>query len=202
MAGGSDRVVDTAVAALVETGRVRVQSSGALCVVDARPGHETEAAVLDAIGPGGQRRIEMVRRRAGGDQRLTRLGERLRSDGLLAGNRLAGPSYRLLRRLMAGPMRGWVPLWRCAVPAAERCGACGPIRRRGGGAARRRPNGRSGVSRRGVPPGRRRQSGGGGRRAGARRCASRGTHATGRVARIGRCASSHFRAFLVESIPR
>jgi len=53
-------VVDTAAAA----GRVRVQSTGELCVVEDKPGREIEAAVLDAIGSGGWRQIEMVRWRA------------------------------------------------------------------------------------------------------------------------------------------
>src|SRR3982750_4043667 len=43
LAGGPDRVVDTALVALVETGRVRVQRAGELSVVDDRPGPPAEA---------------------------------------------------------------------------------------------------------------------------------------------------------------
>jgi len=95
LAGGPDRVVDTAVVALLETGRVRAQSTGELCVVEDKPRHEIEAAALDAIGSGGWREIETVRWRAGQDERLAALAERLRRDGLLSGNSLA----RLLGRL-------------------------------------------------------------------------------------------------------
>jgi hypothetical protein len=100
LAGGPDRVVDTAVVALVETGRVRVQSTGELCVVEDKPGHEIEAAVLHAIGARAVRQIELVRWRAGRDERLTALVERLRRDGLLAGTGLT----RLLGLMLGRPV--------------------------------------------------------------------------------------------------
>ena len=50
LAGGVDRVVDTAVVALLESGRVRAQRSGELTVVNPTRRSEVEAAVLDAIG--------------------------------------------------------------------------------------------------------------------------------------------------------
>ncbi len=43
LAGGLDRVVDTALVALVETGRVRVQRTGELSMVEDAPGHQIEA---------------------------------------------------------------------------------------------------------------------------------------------------------------
>jgi hypothetical protein len=117
LAGGPDRVVDTAVVALVETGRVRVQRSGELSVVDDRPWHEVEAAVLAAVGPRGWRRIDMVRWKAGQDERLSALAERLHRYGLVSGTRparrlrwarrpvaLTIDGRHMLRRLRADPL--------------------------------------------------------------------------------------------------
>jgi len=117
LAGGPDRVVDTAVVALVETGRVRVQRSGELSVVDDRPRHEVEAAVLAAVGPRGWRRIDMVRWKAGQDERLSALAERLHRYGLVSSTRsahwrrwarrpvaLTTDGRRTLRRLRADPL--------------------------------------------------------------------------------------------------
>ena len=56
LAGGPARVVDTALVALVQTGRVRVHSPGRLATVDLARRHPVEAAVLDAIGPAGTAR--------------------------------------------------------------------------------------------------------------------------------------------------
>ena len=53
-------------------------------------------------GPGGDRADSA---RAGRDERLSGLAERLRSDGLFAGHRLARLRYRLPRPLLDGPMR-------------------------------------------------------------------------------------------------
>jgi hypothetical protein len=99
LAGGLDWVVDTAVVVLVESGRVRVQRTGELTVVEDRPGHEIEAAVLAAVGRRGWRQIELVRWRAGQDERLIALAERLRRDGLVSSNRLARRLGRVSRRL-------------------------------------------------------------------------------------------------------
>jgi hypothetical protein len=101
LAGGLRRVVDTAVVALVETGRVRVQRSGELSVVADQPQHPVEAAVLTAIGTGGWRRVDSVRWRAGNDQRLTTVAERLVGDGLLTRGWLA--------RLLPGAARPFQP---------------------------------------------------------------------------------------------
>ena len=80
LAGGSDRVVDTALVALVETGGVRVQRAGQLTAVDDGSRHPVEDAVLAAIGPHGYRQVAMVRWLAGKDERLTALAERLRRE--------------------------------------------------------------------------------------------------------------------------
>jgi hypothetical protein len=112
LAGGPDRVVETALVALVETGGVRVQRAGQLSVVDDRPRHPVEDAVLAAIGPHGYRQFELVRWMAGKDERLTALTERLRRDGLVSRIRLpwsgqavvlTAAGRRTLRRLRADP---------------------------------------------------------------------------------------------------
>jgi hypothetical protein len=113
LAGGPDRVVETALVALVETGGVRVQRAGQLSVVDDRSRHPVEEAVLAAIGPHGYRQFELVRWVAGKDVRLTELTERLRRDGLVSGIRvpwgrrpvvLTTAGRRTLRRLRADPV--------------------------------------------------------------------------------------------------
>ena len=119
LAGGPRRAVDTAVVALVESGRVRVTPlSGELSVVEDRRRHSLEAAVLDAVG---RRRglcsIDTLRWRLESDERLLSLGQRLERDGLLspAGSRssirrrhwqllsLTGEGRRTLRHLRSDP---------------------------------------------------------------------------------------------------
>jgi hypothetical protein len=96
LAGGPERVVDTAVVALVESGRVGVPSPGQLVVVDPARRHAVEGAVLDAIGTRGHRSLDLVLWRLVGDDRLRDVGRRLVAEGL-AGRR------RTLRRSQAGP---------------------------------------------------------------------------------------------------
>jgi hypothetical protein len=118
LAGGPRRVVDSAVVALVESGRVSMTPiSGELSVVEHRRRHFVEAAVLDAIGARGQRSIATVRWRLESDERLYPLEQRLDRDGLLsmAGSRsairrrhwrlltLTGEGRRTLRRLRSDP---------------------------------------------------------------------------------------------------
>jgi hypothetical protein len=92
LAGGADRVVDTAVVALVESGRLRVRSPGELATVSLTRRHPVEAALLDAIGPAGHRSVDTVRWRVADDPRVLELGRRLLIDGLLApGGRLPVP---------------------------------------------------------------------------------------------------------------
>jgi hypothetical protein len=92
LAGGPDRVIDTALVALVRHGRIRVHSPGQLATVDRTHRHPVEAAVLDAVGQ--QRSVKMVRWRLTDDDRLVDIGRRLRSAGLL---RRATAALRLLR---------------------------------------------------------------------------------------------------------
>jgi hypothetical protein len=83
LAGGPDRVVDTALVALVESGRVRVHAPGELAVVDPARGHPVEAAVMDAVGTQGHRSIDTIRWRLADDARIRDLGRTLSSAGLL-----------------------------------------------------------------------------------------------------------------------
>lgn len=102
LAGGLDRAVDTAAVVLVESGQVRVRSTGELAVVEHRPRHEIEAAVLDAIGSGGYRTIGDVRYHAGQDRRFAAVADRLAAAGLLRRRRLPGPWRRRLTPTAAG----------------------------------------------------------------------------------------------------
>jgi hypothetical protein len=62
LAGGPRRVVDTALVALLVTGRVRAVAPGELQVVEPRRRHPVEAAVLDAVGARGRRSARRLRR--------------------------------------------------------------------------------------------------------------------------------------------
>jgi hypothetical protein len=97
LAGGPARVVDTAVVALVASGRVRVGSTGLLRVDDLHRSSPVEAAVLDCVGTRG-RSVHGVRWRVADDSRLTALAARLQAEGLIRPARL--------RRRTCG---GWVP---------------------------------------------------------------------------------------------
>lgn len=116
LAGAADRMIDAALAALVESGRVRVHSPGELVTDDPTRRHPVEAAVLDAIGPAGHRSVDTIRWRLTSDDRILAVGRRLRDDGLLTGvGRVPVPrrhSWRLvptyagrhlLRELTAAP---------------------------------------------------------------------------------------------------
>ena len=84
LAGGPRRVVETAVVALVENGRLRVdRATGWLHVVDAHRRHPVEAVVLDAVGPRG-RPVWVLVWRARSDPRLTAVADGLDRDGLLS----------------------------------------------------------------------------------------------------------------------
>jgi hypothetical protein len=84
LAGGPDRLVDTAVVALVEAGRIRVQPPGRLAVADPTRRHPVEAAVLDAVGTRGHRSVDVVRWRLADDDRVRAIGRRLITAGLLS----------------------------------------------------------------------------------------------------------------------
>lgn len=87
LAGGADRVVDAALAALVESGRVRVDREGRLTLIERRSRDEVAAAVLDAVGTRGHRTAGLVRQRAGADPRIAAVAGRLVDAGLLAPGR-------------------------------------------------------------------------------------------------------------------
>jgi hypothetical protein len=111
LAGGVQRVVDTALVALVESGRVRVHAPGELAAVRPDRRHPVEAAVLDAVGTRGHPSVDTIRWRLTDDARLTGLGSSLAADGLLRRRTLRGPGawcptrtgQQALRRLEAQP---------------------------------------------------------------------------------------------------
>jgi hypothetical protein len=96
LAGGPDRVVDTALVALVQTGRVRIHRPGQLATEALSRRHPVEAAVLDAVGPIGHRSVDTIRWRLAADQRLLDVGRRLQREGLL------GHTHRLVPHLSGG----------------------------------------------------------------------------------------------------
>ena len=98
LAGGPDRVVDTALVALVRHRRIRVHSPGQLATVDLTRRHPVEAAVLDAVGPTGHRSVDTVRWRLTDDDRLVDIGRRLRRAGLLRRTGVVLPLLRPARR--------------------------------------------------------------------------------------------------------
>ena len=83
LAGGPRRVVETAVVALVENGRLRVdRATGRLHVVDPHRRHPVEAVVLDAVGPR-ERSFGGLAWRARSDPRLATVADGLARNGLL-----------------------------------------------------------------------------------------------------------------------
>jgi hypothetical protein len=83
LAGGPARVVDTAVVALLRTGRLRLHSPGRLATADISRRHPVEAAVLDAVGPTGHRSIDTIQWRVTEDARLQDIEQRLRGRRLV-----------------------------------------------------------------------------------------------------------------------
>jgi hypothetical protein len=83
LAGGPARVVDTALVAMIESGRIRVHAAGQLAVVDPTRRNPVEAAVLDAVGTRGHRSVDVVRWRLGDDDRIGAVGRRLADEGLI-----------------------------------------------------------------------------------------------------------------------
>jgi hypothetical protein len=84
LAGGPRRVVETAVVAMVESGRLRVdRATGRLHVEDAHRRHPVEGVVLDAAGPRG-RPVWGIVWRARSDPRLGTVADGLARNGLLS----------------------------------------------------------------------------------------------------------------------
>jgi len=84
LAGGAPRVIDAALVALVEGGRVGLTCTHELFTIDPRRRHPVEAAVLDAIGARPRHSAMTVRRQAETDPRVAEVGEQLIVEGLLA----------------------------------------------------------------------------------------------------------------------
>jgi hypothetical protein len=119
LAGGLARVVDTAVVALLEQGRLEADALGRLHAVGSAPGRPVEQAVLDLAGPLPRRTIGSIRFRAQEDPRLTAVAERLVAAGLLRRNPLAGLSRSWPTHLRTAAGRRVLDEWR----AAPRVGA-------------------------------------------------------------------------------
>jgi hypothetical protein len=105
LAGGTDRIVETALVALVESGRVRVTAPGELATVSLVRRHPVEAAVLDAVGPAGHRSVDTIRWRLTTDDRILDVARHLRDAGLLGGGG-GGPSSRRSRWRLAPTYAG------------------------------------------------------------------------------------------------
>src|SRR5215203_3123943 len=104
LAGGPDRMVDAALVALVQSGRVRVTAPGCLATASLTRRHPVEAAVLDAIGPTGTRSVDTVRWRLTTDARVLDVPRRLRDAGLMgAGGTVAPPARRTRSRWRTAP---------------------------------------------------------------------------------------------------
>jgi hypothetical protein len=91
LTGGLSRVVDTAVVALLERGRLTVDGAGRLQALG-HAVHPVEAAVLDLAGPRSRRTVASLRLRAVEDPRLAGVAEGLVARGLLRRNPVAGLS--------------------------------------------------------------------------------------------------------------
>jgi hypothetical protein len=84
LAGGPRRAAEVATVALVETGVLRVnRTTGELILLQRRPCHELEAAVLEVVESREPRLLGTVCWQLRADVRLTGIGERLKDEGLL-----------------------------------------------------------------------------------------------------------------------
>jgi hypothetical protein len=123
LAGGPVRAVDTAVVALLDDGRLRVEETGELSTVALRYTSPVEAAVLDAVGRRARRSVHTVRFRCAGDDRLSALVDGLVGAGLLRGARpgrsprATGPGRLVLREARARA-RDSAP-WRVALDGLD-----------------------------------------------------------------------------------
>lgn len=83
LAGGLPRLVDTALVAMVESGRVHVEPSGEFRADATSSAHPVEAALLDAVGTRGHRSVDTIRWQVLHDRRLDQEFQHLTSDGLV-----------------------------------------------------------------------------------------------------------------------
>ncbi|MFE5206889.1 TIGR04222 domain-containing membrane protein [Streptomyces sp. NPDC056600] len=82
LAGGPSRVADLALVAMARERRLLLAHTGWATVVDPQGRDAVEDAVLTAIGPGGQRRIPLVRTAAAAAGAVRDLADRLATAGL------------------------------------------------------------------------------------------------------------------------
>jgi hypothetical protein len=115
LAGGPERAVDTALVALVQTGRIRVHSPGRFAAAGLSRRHPVEAAVLDAIGQAGHRSVDTILWRLADDERLLDVEDRLRKAGLLRRGRWLGRRHTVDRRLMVRTAAGRLTLRRLSA---------------------------------------------------------------------------------------
>ena len=83
LAGGTARVVDTAVVALLARGLLHVDGGGLLRAAGTAPVHPVEAAVHTLVGAGPRRSVGTVRALAADDARVLAVADRLVAEGLL-----------------------------------------------------------------------------------------------------------------------
>jgi hypothetical protein len=119
LVGGPERAVDTALVALVQTGRLRVHSPGRFAAVGLTRRHPVEAAVLDAVGSVGHRSADTIRWRLAEDERLLDVEDRLRRAGLLHHGWSLGRRPALGRRLLVRTTSGRNALRRLAAAHPE-----------------------------------------------------------------------------------
>lgn len=103
LAGGIDRMIDTALVRLVEVGQVRATRDGTLTAVAPRPRHEVEAALLDALSSSGS--ASAVRRLVRSDPRLGPVLVGLAQEGLLRPSDPSGRWPRFARVTPTGRRR-------------------------------------------------------------------------------------------------
>jgi hypothetical protein len=118
LAGGPERVADTAVVALLGRGLLRLDTACRLQAVGPVGGHPVEAALLEAVGPRARRSAASVRGRLALDPRIVAVGERLTAAGLLRRNPMARlrSGWPCLVRTGAG--RRLLAQWQVEPPAA------------------------------------------------------------------------------------
>jgi hypothetical protein len=83
LAGGLPRLVDTALVAMVESGRVHIEPSGEFRADATSSPHPVEAAMLDAVGARGYRSASGIGWRFLHDRRLDQEFQHLTRDGLV-----------------------------------------------------------------------------------------------------------------------
>ncbi|MEU3555679.1 TIGR04222 domain-containing membrane protein [Streptomyces fragilis] len=103
LAGGPGRVADLALVAMARERRLLLAHTGWATVVDPQARDAVEGAVLTAIGPGGQRRIPLVRTAAAAAETVRDLADRLVAAGLAVPERAGtvADGVRRVRRAAA-----------------------------------------------------------------------------------------------------